>query len=127
MGRLRKPKPPDVRTGEVVYRVVWKDRIPSIEAGWVIATGKLGQGRACRFPSVEDLMARFFGEASISEAVEIEILRTGRSNTDTLLCHNPNPWRMARTVVKLIRLYRRLQQHGLIKDDPFQDKGRSPT
>lgn len=100
-----------------VYRINWRKGEPFVEAGDIVIVGKKKKIRKIKWPSEEKNKSYSSGFNSIKEALEAEILFIADLFGSSIFAKTgkPDPWILATCIVKIIRLYRRLEKHHLVK------------
>ena len=111
-----------------VYRIQWRNGNPWVEPGSVIHCGKNKKLRRIQFPSEAKTVAFERGSATIVEAIEAELLHIalifGPSVSVMRASLVPRPWLMARCVAEILRLYRKLERHGLVPKGTYEKRAR---
>ncbi len=112
---MKKPPPPPVVIGRV-YRVIWKNGNPHIQAGQLLATGKQQKARASLFDG--ERFSGYTAEPTMQAAIERELIECADKYGHGFGFQNKRrPWSLVYTVTRLWRLYRKLQKHGLVPHD----------
>lgn len=99
------------------YRINWKKGEPFVEAGDIVIVGNKKKIRKIKWPSEEKNKNFSSGFNSINEAIEAEILFIADLFGKSIFAKSgkPDPWILAKCITKIIRLYRRLEKHHLVK------------
>ena len=101
-----------MKPGQTVYKVEWKQRQPYIWHGKVQQVGKkrfmlMVKDRGGKLVAANDF------STSIKASIEAEILSCGNVYCNPLF-NARKPWDMVLAVIKLWRLYRKLQTRNLV-------------
>jgi len=102
------------RIGQTVYRVMWKAGIPYIHHGKIVESGKKRIKQYAEFNGVKYPLTP--SVVSIMAAIEAEILECA---DECRLSWRPHyqpgkPWRLARCIAELTRLYARCRKRHLV-------------
>lgn len=100
------------------YRIIWRDGQPHVEVGQVVEVGGVRKRWKAQYPSGEKF--EMLGSFSIKDAIETEILAQAyRCSNSTIVFKGPlEAWSLVAIVTRLYRLYRKLEDHGVIPRSP---------
>lgn len=93
--------------GQRMYVIRWYDGQPHIVGGKVIPVGRHRRPQRVKMPSGESVRASTASE-TMRGAVSVAVLDLAR-----ICLSQQKPFTMARLIVRLVRLLRKLERHGL--------------
>lgn len=106
------------------YRVKWKRGQPYIDIGKSVIVGKKRNTKKVQWESDSKKESLQTAAHSIQKAVENEIARLGfwygndyllQKSPPAVFRHEPDPWLLAGTISRLMRLARKLEKQHLMK------------